>query len=70
MYELTSNPLLWAEDTRDVSSCVSQTDLAQVLSKPIIVIQTSENVTKLIGALLRYKNFFLYSERKDTGGTL
>lgn len=30
-----------------------QTDLSQVLSKPIIVIQTSENVTKLIGALLR-----------------
>lgn len=29
-------------------------DLSQVLSKPIIVIQTSENVTKLIGALLRY----------------
>ncbi|XP_034548339.1 RING finger protein 215 isoform X2 [Notolabrus celidotus] len=28
-------------------------DLSQVLSKPIIVIQTSENVTKLIGALLR-----------------
>ncbi|XP_068613332.1 RING finger protein 215-like [Brachionichthys hirsutus] len=32
---------------------VSETDLSQVLSKPIIVIQTSENVTKLIGALLR-----------------
>lgn len=32
---------------------ISETDLAQVLSKPIIVIQTSENVTKLIGALLR-----------------
>ena len=30
-------------------------DLSQVLSKPIIVIQTSENVTKLIGALLRYE---------------
>lgn len=30
-------------------------DLSQVLSKPIIVIQTSENVTKLIGALLRYR---------------
>lgn len=30
-----------------------QMDLSQVLSKPIIVIQTSENVTKLIGALLR-----------------
>lgn len=29
-------------------------DLSQVLSKPIIVIQTSENVTKLIDALLRY----------------
>uniref|UniRef100_A0A671PY96 Ring finger protein 215 n=1 Tax=Sinocyclocheilus anshuiensis TaxID=1608454 RepID=A0A671PY96_9TELE len=28
-------------------------DLSQVLSKPIIIIQTSENVTKLIGALLR-----------------
>lgn len=32
-----------------------QMDLSQVLSKPIIVIQTSENVTKLIGALLRYR---------------
>ncbi|XP_043967136.1 RING finger protein 215 isoform X1 [Gambusia affinis] len=32
----------------------SEMDLSQVLlSKPIIVIQTSENVTKLIGALLR-----------------
>uniref|UniRef100_A0A672ZNS6 Ring finger protein 215 n=1 Tax=Sphaeramia orbicularis TaxID=375764 RepID=A0A672ZNS6_9TELE len=28
---------------------VSEMDLSQVLSKPIIVIQTSENVTKLIG---------------------
>lgn len=32
---------------------VSEMDLSQVLSKPIIVIQTSENVTRLIGALLR-----------------
>ncbi|KAG7220481.1 hypothetical protein INR49_018200 [Caranx melampygus] len=32
---------------------VNKMDLSQVLSKPIIVIQTSENVTKLIGALLR-----------------
>ncbi|KAM9743840.1 RING finger protein 215 isoform 3-T3 [Menidia menidia] len=32
---------------------VSEMDLTQVLSKPIIVIQTSENVTKLIGALIR-----------------
>lgn len=32
---------------------VSEMDLSQVLSKPVIVIQTSENVTKLIGALLR-----------------
>ncbi|XP_059909889.1 RING finger protein 215 isoform X2 [Gadus macrocephalus] len=32
---------------------VSEMDLSQVLSKPIIIIQTSENVTKLIGALLR-----------------
>ncbi|KAM3610690.1 uncharacterized protein V6R79_007432 [Siganus canaliculatus] len=32
---------------------VTEMDLSQVLSKPIIVIQTSENVTKLIGALLR-----------------
>lgn len=30
-------------------------DLSPVLSKPIIVVQTSENVTKLIGALLRYR---------------
>uniref|UniRef100_A0A671S5V2 Ring finger protein 215 n=1 Tax=Sinocyclocheilus anshuiensis TaxID=1608454 RepID=A0A671S5V2_9TELE len=32
---------------------VREMDLSQVLSKPIIIIQTSENVTKLIGALLR-----------------
>ncbi|XP_039628209.1 RING finger protein 215 [Polypterus senegalus] len=32
---------------------IREMDLSQVLSKPIIVIQTSENVTKLIGALLR-----------------
>ncbi|XP_062307575.1 RING finger protein 215 isoform X2 [Osmerus eperlanus] len=32
---------------------VREMDLSQVISKPIIVIQTSENVTKLIGALLR-----------------
>ncbi|KAM6954243.1 RING finger protein 215 [Aplochiton taeniatus] len=32
---------------------VREMDLSQVLSKPVIVIQTSENVTKLIGALLR-----------------
>uniref|UniRef100_A0AAR2KHR7 RING-type domain-containing protein n=1 Tax=Pygocentrus nattereri TaxID=42514 RepID=A0AAR2KHR7_PYGNA len=28
-------------------------DLSQALSKPVIIIQTSENVTRLIGALLR-----------------
>nr|XP_057926209.1 RING finger protein 215 isoform X4 [Doryrhamphus excisus] len=32
---------------------VTKMDLSQVLSKPVIVIQTSENVTRLIGALLR-----------------
>ncbi|KAM7391116.1 hypothetical protein PAMP_021832 [Pampus punctatissimus] len=32
---------------------ISEMDLSQVLTKPVIVIQTSENVTKLIGALLR-----------------
>ncbi|XP_036000251.1 RING finger protein 215 [Fundulus heteroclitus] len=32
---------------------VSEMDLSQVLSKPIVVIQTSENVTRLFGALLR-----------------
>lgn len=32
---------------------ISEMDVSQVLSKPIIVIQTSENVTKLFGALLR-----------------
>ncbi|XP_064829558.1 RING finger protein 215 isoform X1 [Oncorhynchus masou masou] len=32
---------------------IREMDLSQVLSKPVIVIQTSENVTKLIGALLR-----------------
>ncbi|XP_024908807.1 RING finger protein 215 isoform X2 [Cynoglossus semilaevis] len=54
---------------------VSEMDLSQVLSKPIIVIQTSENVTKLIGALLRglqatakitYKTFL----RDNLGATL
>ncbi|MBN3309279.1 RN215 protein, partial [Amia calva] len=32
---------------------IREMDLSQVLSKPVIVIQTSENVTRLIGALLR-----------------
>ncbi|XP_013875157.1 RING finger protein 215 [Austrofundulus limnaeus] len=32
---------------------VSEMDLSPVLSKPVIVIQTSENVTRLFGALLR-----------------
>ncbi|XP_036455076.1 RING finger protein 215 [Colossoma macropomum] len=32
---------------------VREMDLSQVLSKPVIIIQTSENVTRLIGALLR-----------------
>ncbi|KAG5840296.1 RING finger protein 215 [Anguilla anguilla] len=32
---------------------VREMDLSQVLSKPIVVFQTSENVTKLIGVLLR-----------------
>ncbi|XP_037535900.1 RING finger protein 215 [Nematolebias whitei] len=32
---------------------VSEMDLSQVLSKPVVVVQTSENVTKLFGALLR-----------------
>ncbi|MGH0147614.1 UNVERIFIED_CONTAM: hypothetical protein FKN15_013643 [Acipenser sinensis] len=32
---------------------IREMDLSQVLSKPVVVIQTSENVTKLIGALLR-----------------
>ncbi|KAM9544858.1 RING finger protein 215 isoform 5-T5 [Salvelinus alpinus] len=35
------------------AAVVNKMDLSQVLSKPVIVIQTSENVTKLIGALLR-----------------
>ncbi|XP_057688538.1 RING finger protein 215 isoform X2 [Corythoichthys intestinalis] len=32
---------------------VREMDLSQVLSKPVIIIQTSENVTRLIGALLK-----------------
>ncbi|XP_077571650.1 RING finger protein 215 [Stigmatopora nigra] len=32
---------------------VREMDLSEVLSKPVIIIQTSENVTRLIGALLR-----------------
>ncbi|KAF7238454.1 hypothetical protein EYD10_14890 [Varanus komodoensis] len=32
---------------------IRELDVSQVLSKPVIVVQTSENVTKLLGALLR-----------------
>uniref|UniRef100_A0A8D0HTG6 Ring finger protein 215 n=1 Tax=Sphenodon punctatus TaxID=8508 RepID=A0A8D0HTG6_SPHPU len=32
---------------------IRELDVSQVLSKPVIVIQTSDNVTKLLGALLR-----------------
>ncbi|KAL7986709.1 hypothetical protein Chor_012992 [Crotalus horridus] len=31
-------------------------DVSQVLSKPVVIVQTSENVTKLLGALLRKAN--------------
>lgn len=31
-----------------------QLDVSQLLAKPVIVIQSSDNVTKLLGALLRY----------------
>lgn len=31
-----------------------QLDVPQFLAKPVIVIQSSDNVTKLLGALLRY----------------
>ncbi|XP_060105061.1 RING finger protein 215 [Heteronotia binoei] len=34
-------------------NAIRELDVSQVLSKPVIVIQTSENVTKLLGALLR-----------------
>ncbi|XP_078107553.1 RING finger protein 215 isoform X1 [Sander vitreus] len=45
--------IILALNQNTVSEFLLQMDLSQVLSKPIIVIQTSENVTKLIGALLR-----------------
>ncbi|KAM3826376.1 RING finger protein 215 isoform 1-T1 [Vipera latastei] len=32
---------------------IRELDVAQVLSKPVVIVQTSENVTKLLGALLR-----------------
>ncbi|KAK1792168.1 hypothetical protein P4O66_012065 [Electrophorus voltai] len=35
------------------AAVVRKMDLAEILSKPVVIIQTSENVTKLIGALLR-----------------
>lgn len=31
-----------------------QLDVSQLLAKPVIVIQSSDNVTRLLGALLRY----------------
>ncbi|KAL8180535.1 UNVERIFIED_CONTAM: hypothetical protein K2H54_027095 [Gekko kuhli] len=34
-------------------NAIRELDVSQVLSKPVIIIQTSENVTKLLGALLR-----------------
>lgn len=34
-------------------SSLLQLDVSEVLSKPVIVIQTSDNVTRLLGALLR-----------------
>nr|XP_028565355.1 RING finger protein 215 isoform X2 [Podarcis muralis] len=34
-------------------NAIRELDVSQVLSKPVIVVQTSENVTKLLGALLR-----------------
>nr|XP_042711981.1 RING finger protein 215 isoform X4 [Chrysemys picta bellii] len=35
------------------AAMVNKMDVSQVLSKPVIVIQTSDNVTRLLGALLR-----------------
>uniref|UniRef100_A0A8C6YCJ2 Ring finger protein 215 n=1 Tax=Naja naja TaxID=35670 RepID=A0A8C6YCJ2_NAJNA len=35
------------------STVVDKLDVSQVLSKPVVIVQTSENVTKLLGALLR-----------------
>ncbi|XP_048369686.1 RING finger protein 215 [Sphaerodactylus townsendi] len=34
-------------------NAIRELDVSQVLSKPVIIIQTSENVTRLLGALLR-----------------
>ncbi|KAH0625507.1 hypothetical protein JD844_015051 [Phrynosoma platyrhinos] len=34
-------------------NAIHELDVSQVLSKPVILVQTSENVTKLFGALLR-----------------
>ena len=33
--------------------CPVQLDVSQLLAKPVIVIQSSDNVTRLLGALLR-----------------
>lgn len=43
-----------AEEPALMLRCLLQMDLSQVLTKPVVVIQTSENVPKLLGALLRY----------------
>nr|XP_020656492.1 RING finger protein 215 [Pogona vitticeps] len=34
-------------------NAIREMDVPQVLSKPVVIVQTSENVTKLLGALLR-----------------
>lgn len=39
---------------RHLLSSPLQLDVSQLLAKPVIVIQSSDNVTKLLGALLRY----------------
>ncbi|NWS76067.1 RN215 protein, partial [Crotophaga sulcirostris] len=35
-------------------NAIRELDVSQLLAKPVIVIQSSDNVTKLLGALLRY----------------
>uniref|UniRef100_A0A8B9DMG1 RING finger protein 215 n=1 Tax=Anser cygnoides TaxID=8845 RepID=A0A8B9DMG1_ANSCY len=42
-----------AKEESFTAAVVSKLDVSQLLAKPIIVIQSSDNVTKLLGALLR-----------------
>ncbi|KAG8146140.1 putative RING finger protein [Naja naja] len=50
---------------------IRELDVSQVLSKPVVIVQTSENVTKLLGALLRLTALILsFSSSKGVTLTL